>query len=464
MQIQAYFENIQSYVIQELDNATYSIVVSTPVLTDPEIFELLCRKAQENIRVEILLSNDRANTKSGLDYEDLQNHGATVVFAGDNRNKTQLYNKFCVIDAEIVLAGTYDWTPPDQEQNENITIAKEASDIASQFIIEFRAMLQRGKHKSNECTIDHAKLVARLEALRGMIHADDDDDIAQQLFKLKKLIANKDEITEVQEIIALLDQDRLEDAEIQIVSFLNASKQVSVYVDPELTEVKLELKSLEIQISALENEKHEIDRTLHAYKYRHTIELGELIRQILFLNNKILRKEAEQNPEKEAEFEESQREYEEFEADFNKSSENEVAFLSPEKLQEIKKLFRDCTKLCHPDVVADEYKDEATSTFNKLAEAYDCNDIETVKEVYQNLQKGIFAATSDTLNDVQRMHRSLITMRATLTSLSKQISSLINSDTYRVIAAISDWDEYFATLKEQMQDELERLREFDDEN
>lgn len=464
MQTQAHFENITSYVLQELDNAMYSIRIAVPVLADPDIYEALCRKAQENVRVELILSSNRINTKSGLDYDVIRNHGASVVFVGSNRDKVQISNKYCVIDGEIVVTGSYSWSQPDQQKEESITIIREASDFASLFIAEFRDMLRRWERKADDKTIDQVQLVARLEALRGVIRADDKADIAQQLRKLKKLIAKKDETSEVQEIVTLVKNGNLDDAESRIISYFDRCKQVAVYVDTERAELKLELKSLEIQISAMENEKQEIDRTLHAYQYRHTIELGDLLRNILLLSKEILRREAEQNPEKEAEYEEAQREYEDFEEDFKVSSEDEVAAISADEQQEIKSMFRACTKLCHPDVVADEYKNDAAVVFHKLIKAYESNDMEMVREVYRDLQQGIFAAASDTLNDIQRMHRSLILMRSTLSKLSSEIRSLINSEVYREIAAIVDWDEYFVAVKQQLQDELDRLKGFDDGN
>jgi len=464
MQSQAYFENISSAVILELEEAVHTILISAVSLTDAGIFELLCRKAQNKVRVELVLGSDKSKAGTGFDFDELREAGGTVIAVGNSsRDKSSLLNRFCVIDGEVVITGSYGWAPTEQ-QYENMIITRYAPDFSAQFVTEFRAMHKRWERKAEKNSIDLAKVLARIEALRGVIHADDEDDIAQQLIKLKNLVTGTNVPGDVQEIILCVEQGELDEAETLIMSYLNTNKKIAVYVDPELGELKLELKSLEVQISALENEKQEIDRTLHAYQYRHTIELGDLMRQILLLSKEILRKEAELNPEKEAEFEEAQREYEEFEADFKTSSEKEVASLSPEEQQEIKAMFRACTKLCHPDVVADEYKDEAAETFHKLAEAYDYNDMDTVKEVYRNLQKGIFAATSDTLNDVQRMHRSLVSMRSTLSSLAKQIRLMRNTEVYREIAAIADWDEYFASAKQQMQDELARLKGFDDEN
>ena len=464
MQSQAYFENISSTVILELGEAVHSILISAPSLTDADIFELLCRMAQNKVRVELLLGSDKSKT-SGFDFDELRELGGTVIAVGNSiRDKSSQLNRFCVIDGGVVITGSYCWAPVEQQQDENITIIRHDPDFSTQFVKEFQAMRERWERKAEENAIDLTKVQARLEALRGVIHADDEDDIAQQLLKLKNLVTGSYVPGDVQEIISLVELGKLDEAETCIMAYLNTNKQVALYVDPEFGELKLELKSLEVQISSLENEKQEIDRTLHAYQYRHAIELGELMRQILLLSKEILRKEAELNPEKEAEFEEAQREYDEFEADFKTSSENEVVTLSPEEQQEIKAMFRACTKLCHPDVVADEFKEEAAAAFHKLAEAYECNDVETGKEVYRNLQKGVFAATSDTLNDVQRMHRSLVTMRSTLSNLAKQIRLTRNSEVYREVAGIADWDEYFATAKQQMQDELERLKGFEDEN
>lgn len=462
MQSQLYFEDIQDHVLRELENAVYSIQIATPVLTHTDILELISNKSLQNVKVELLLSNDKANIRSGMQFDTLQSNGAIIAYS--ELATVQNRGSFCIIDGEVVLTGISSWTDTLSEQGQELTVLRNAPEVAVQFLSAFKDVFLRWQTAPPKQSLDRIKLLARLEALRGVIQAHDEEDIAQQLQKLKLLPTDNEEAGDVSEIITLVDQGRLDDAESRISSFLNSNKQVVVYVDPECTDLKLELKVLEVQISALESEKHEIERLLNAYQYRHTVELGELMRQILLLSREILRQEAELYPEKEDEYRQAQQEYDDFESDFMHSTEHEVATLTPEEQQELKAMFRACTKLCHPDVVADENKQEAAEVFNKLNQAYECNNMQAVKEVYENLQQGSYAAASDTLNDVQKMHRSVVTMRTKLSSLSKEIRVLRSSEVYNEITGISDWDEYFTLLKEQMQDEYERLKRCQDEN
>jgi phosphatidylserine/phosphatidylglycerophosphate/cardiolipin synthase-like enzyme len=118
MQSQAYFENISATVILELEEAVHSIRISTPSLTNAAIFEALCRKAQHNVRVELLLGSDKCKAGSGFDFDELRESGGTVITVGNNsRDKVSQLNRFCVIDGEVVITGSYCWAPPEQQKD-----------------------------------------------------------------------------------------------------------------------------------------------------------------------------------------------------------------------------------------------------------------------------------------------------------------------------------------------------------
>jgi len=459
MQTQACFDDIQLHILREIRKARHNIQIAVAWFTDSEIFEHLCEKARSGVRVELIIFNDIINRKSGIDYKRLATLGGAFLMVGDRKkNSGIMHNKFCIIDAATVITGSYNWSRQAQENWENITIISEHPDLAQQFITEFDSIFERNARAALGGP-DHGKIIARLEALRKVIELDDDDDIILQVTKLKKLLPEGDEYAEVREIALLVDHGKYEQATPLLENYVRARKQVAVYEDPEIPELTLELKVLEIQISALEVERAELEKLLHSFHYRHAIEVGELVRRILILRREKLKDEAEKDTRKKQEFEEAQEDFEEFERDFQETRKQQVFSISEAEKQELKAIFRACSKMCHPDVVASEHKEYATRLFAQLNEANEKNDLKTIMEIYESLQKGIVTLMSDTISDAQKLHRQVVRFRSKIKDITIAITALRNSDTYQKVASIMNWDDYFVQHKQQLQRELNALEE-----
>ena len=70
------------------------------------------------------------------------------------------------------------------------------------------------------------------------------------------------------------------------------------------------------------------------------------------------------------------------------TKDKKVIEITEEQKQELKAYYRKASKLCHPDVVAEEFKKQAEQIFKDLKDAYDSNDLQKVKEILSNLEKG----------------------------------------------------------------------------
>jgi hypothetical protein len=368
-----------------------------------------------------------------------------------------MHNKFCIIDAETIITGSYNWTNKAQLNDENILVIKDNHELAQQFMQEFDSILERNGIAGE--VVDHGKVMTRFEALATALKLDDDDDISRQLLKLRKVLPTGDEYKPARDIISLVEAEEFDDAISAIQAFITSRKQVAVYSDMELAELKLELRALEIHISAMEDEKAEIERLLHAFQFRHSIDLGPTIRRILQIKAERLRKEAEEDSSKQEEFEEAQQDYEQFDEDDKASRQNEVFELSPEEIQEQKALFRACSKLCHPDVVHEANKEEAADLFKKLSEANSCNNLEAIRDIHQNLQKGVFRTASESLTDYQLVHSRVGMMHSKVGELSRSIRTMKASSVYKTITSIESWDEYFTLLLKELEEELAQLEE-----
>ena len=67
---------------------------------------------------------------------------------------------------------------------------------------------------------------------------------------------------------------------VKIQSFISLNQQLSIWLYPEVAALKLELKTLEIQFSAFDNEKVELEKLLSAFQRRHTVELEETVLKV----------------------------------------------------------------------------------------------------------------------------------------------------------------------------------------
>lgn len=232
-------------------------------------------------------------------------------------------------------------------------------------------------------------------------------------------------------------------------------------LDPEIEDLKQEMRLLEIEITTASNEYSEVQKLLSDFSLLHNRELGDIIRRILFLRKEKLHKDSAANINKQEKYEQAKRDYEHFNCEFEKSKEKQVHQLDAEQLKELKKKYRQAALLCHPDRIAEELKNQAEEIFRQLNEAYESNDLRRVSEILALLEKGgLLISKSEAINEKLKLVSTLSQLRIKLTEWKKLLANLKTSDTWRKISDISNWDSYFAQTKVKFQAELEKLEEW----
>ena len=295
-------------------------------------------------------------------------------------------------------------------------------------------------------SIDLSKIVKRLELIKSLIVLEEEEDIAEHVAKLQKLQPNE----EIKEIIFHLQQRSYGKAIKGIEEFLNSHHQVAFYIDPEIEGLKLEAKSLEAELNKLSNEKADLEKLIHEFGVRHNKELGELILKIL----RFRKKKAKGTPKET----EAEKDYNDYSNEYEVSKNETIADLTKEEQAEIKKKYRKASKLCHPDVVSEEQKELADKLFAELNAAYERNDLEKVKEILGNLEKGnFFVNKSDAINEKQLMKTEIEKLRIRIQELQQQVHSIKESDAYKTICSITDWDAYFKATKEKLENQAKEL-------
>jgi hypothetical protein len=117
-----YFNNIRQHIIESLDAANHTITICVAWLTDEIILQTLVNKSKEDIHIEIITQNDEYNRAKANYFNKLIAKGCKVYFLDKNLIGGILHNKFCVIDRDILITGSYNWTYNATSNSENIII------------------------------------------------------------------------------------------------------------------------------------------------------------------------------------------------------------------------------------------------------------------------------------------------------------------------------------------------------
>lgn len=459
MKTQAYFDNIQEHILAELNSAQISVIIAVAWFTDEKLFETLCDLADKGIKIELLMINDKINQTSGIKYNLLQEKGSKVWMIGSNDSRDNImHNKFCVIDQSTIISGSYNWTKKAKNNYESITIIKENPLMAMDFITEFQQIIEKYFGKDVESMIlDYGKICVRLETLKNVILLEDFEDIKYQLDKLKTSIkiAVSDTNTDNLSIIIKNTERKNYGEVVRLINeFTTRFRQLTIFIDSEIAALKLESRSLELQINAMDDEKTEIEKLLHSFEIRHNQELGDIIIKILRIRKEKLKTEAEKDTSKKKEHEEAEKDYDDFNQNYSTLKDEKILELTDEEKKELKTLYRKASMLCHPDKVAEDQKEEAERIFKELAEAYKKNDLEKVKEILANLEKGIFLSNTDVTNEKEKLLILVRQLRIKRDHMEEELNAIRKSETYETVSSIDDWDEYFMNLKEKLNNQL----------
>ena len=448
MQTQAYFDNIQATILSEIDKAQSSLQVAVAWITDKIIFDKLCAKASEGLKVELILMNDSINNDMApFNHNLLETHGGFVYFISPTDEGYVMHHKFCVIDNCTVITGSYNWSKKAQHNDENIIVTWDAFELGAQFKREFTSVKERTfANKFTIGNIELTKIIKRLEIIKSFVVLEERDEIINQAKKLQEQNLTPELIA----IVLALEKASYSEAVELIETFTNKHSQLIVYEDTTVFALQLEIKSLEIQLNALENDKVETEKLIQ--EFSHTKELGELVLKLLYLRKQYAAtaKEKEDAERDENEYKES------YEANKNK----QIPKLNEEEQKSLKSVYREASMLCHPDKFHNEPEKllQAEELFKTLQDAYSSNDVMKVNEILANLKNGILTVDTQKQPTKKKLLQArLAKLKLKLDDLIKHIGVIKETDTYKTATENEDWDIYFEKVKAKLQKEIEIL-------
>ena len=140
--MKAYFTDIRKEIISRLCSAKSEIKIAMAWFTSAELFDELIACCRRGVSVNLLLLDDAINWMYyAPDFNVLKDAGANIRIV--SRDYGMLHHKFCVIDQQLIITGSYNWTYYAETRNiENIVIIDDTL-LATSYLGEFDAILAK---------------------------------------------------------------------------------------------------------------------------------------------------------------------------------------------------------------------------------------------------------------------------------------------------------------------------------
>lgn len=134
-EVNAHFNDIQNKIITEIRSARVSIIVVMAWFTNEVIARELIDKYNQGLYVSVVMFDDGVNKLHGVDLGSIPTTRIRSTKGGI------MHNKFCVIDNQVVITGSYNWSSNAEFKNdENISIIRD-NNIASDYSVKYRELV-----------------------------------------------------------------------------------------------------------------------------------------------------------------------------------------------------------------------------------------------------------------------------------------------------------------------------------
>ena len=133
------FDEIKDTIIQGIRGAKYIIWAAVAWITDRDIFKELLLKKDAGVNIRIITSDEESNKWL---LKDLIANFDTIAIP--QWGKHRMHNKFCIIDFDYVMHGSYNWSKNAEGNEETLSTALDR-DFVCKFLDQFITLYNQYK-------------------------------------------------------------------------------------------------------------------------------------------------------------------------------------------------------------------------------------------------------------------------------------------------------------------------------
>jgi len=300
---------------------------------------------------------------------------------------------------------------------------------------ELKQQLKLLENKYQSLSVKKDELLAKIEEFNNEYNLKF-GNILNQIFDLEsENLYKKIELRKIKKEKLLKDKNKLDE-------LITKRDKLQAKLDKVIHDIKLNGKNDELLFN-----KQELE-----------IALSEVNSQINFIeeNNEKIEKEIniQSDEELKEEYEEIKNSKKEFEEELKESE--KIKSLNKDENKELKNIYRKFSKLIHPDIVAEKYKEEAKNLMAKLNELFRLKDLEAIKKMYNEfVDNKNFIEISEELENEDELQKQIYKIRDKIIEIQKEIDELLSNDIFDII---EKKEEYFNEIKEKLEIRINDLK------
>jgi phosphatidylserine/phosphatidylglycerophosphate/cardiolipin synthase-like enzyme len=127
--------NVADRIIELLSQAQKSIHFMTFSFTSDDMAQIIIKRAEAGVKVWGIFEDEQYHSNFGTQYDTLKREKLNVRLDG---NQGQMHHKVFIIDKEIVVTGSYNFSYNAENKNDENLLIIHNSKIAAQYLEEFK--------------------------------------------------------------------------------------------------------------------------------------------------------------------------------------------------------------------------------------------------------------------------------------------------------------------------------------
>jgi len=128
------YDDPESIIIKNIDNANEFINIAMYAFTDREIAQAILIAKDRGVDIKIYLDRSQVNAKYSKSRYFINNVIKNIRISSNNYI---MHNKFAVIDNEMVITGSYNWTASAGERNDENLLVIDDKNIIKEYQNQF---------------------------------------------------------------------------------------------------------------------------------------------------------------------------------------------------------------------------------------------------------------------------------------------------------------------------------------
>lgn len=150
MEVRPYFEKIEDVIIEDIRASKQQLLIAVAWFTNHKIFDAIIEKfdGDGDFTAKLIVINDDINHRpGGLDFQRFVSAGGCLYFAEKN---IPMHNKYMVIDSDVVITGSYNYTYYAETLNDENIVRIEANDsIVKSYVDNFKSLVEKKPRVTN---------------------------------------------------------------------------------------------------------------------------------------------------------------------------------------------------------------------------------------------------------------------------------------------------------------------------